>query len=213
VIATLAQFDHQPSLLLQRLAASILTNIFIEKVDFSEDKVVRFYAEHPELIEALNREIERIDLGIRGMSIDSSAAGPVARFEHEGLDRLMPLHLESHGTRQFIRIYPMLIQTLKIGGVAVIDELDLAIHPLVLPEILRWFYDPTRNQQNAQLWMSCQNASLLDDLIKEEVYFCEKDSRGRTRVYGLQDIQSVRRNDNYYQKYLGGVYGAVPQLG
>jgi uncharacterized protein len=182
VIATLAQFDHQPSLLLQRLAASILTNIFIEKVDFSEDKVVRFYAEHPELIEALNREIERIDLGIKGMSIDSSAAGPVARFEHEGLDRLMPLHLESHGTRQFLRIFPMLIQTLKVGGVAVIDELDLAIHPLVLPEILRWFYDPVRNQQNAQLWMSCHNASLLDDLIKEEVYFCEKDSRGRTRV-------------------------------
>jgi uncharacterized protein len=213
VIATLAQFDHQPSLLLQRLAASILSNIFIEKVDFSEDQVVRFYAEHPELIEALNREIERIDLGIRSMSIDSSAAGPVARFEHEGLERLMPLHLESHGTRQFIRIFPMLIQTLKVGGVAVIDELDLAIHPLVLPEILRWFYDPVRNQQNAQLWMSCQNASLLDDLIKEEVYFCEKDTRGRTRVYGLQDIQSVRRNDNYYQKYLGGVYGAVPQLG
>jgi uncharacterized protein len=66
---------------------------------------------------------------------------------------------------------------------------------------------------NGQLWMSCHNASLLDDLIKEEVYFCEKDSRARTRVYGLQDLQPVRRNDNYDQKYLGGVYGAVPQLG
>jgi hypothetical protein len=213
LVATLAQFDHQPSLLLQRLAASISTNIFIEKVDFAEDRVVRFYADHPELVEALNREIERIDLGIKGMSIETSTGGPVARFEHEGLDRLMPMQLESHGTRQFIRIFPILMQTLTIGGVAVIDELDLAIHPLVLPEILRWFYDPVRNPHNAQLWMSCHNASLLDDLIKEEVYFCEKDSRGRTRVYGLQDIQSVRRNDNYYQKYLGGVYGAVPQLG
>lgn len=213
LIATLAQFDHKPSLLLQRLAASIASNIFIEKVDFAEDSIVRFYAQHPELVEALNREIERIDLGIKGMSIDSASGGPVAKFEHEGLDRLMPMQLESHGTRQFIRIFPMLIQTLTVGGVAVIDELDLAIHPIVLPEILRWFYDPIRNPQNAQLWMSCHNASLLDDLTKEEVYFCEKDSRGRTRVYGLQDIQSVRRNDNYYQKYLGGVYGAVPQLG
>jgi uncharacterized protein len=213
LIATLAQFDHKPSLLLQRLAASIASNILIEKVDFAEDSIVRFYAQHPELVEALNREIERIDLGIKGMSIDSASGGPVAKFEHEGLDRLMPMQLESHGTRQFIRIFPMLIQTLTVGGVAVIDELDLAIHPIVLPEILRWFYDPIRNPQNAQLWMSCHNASLLDDLIKEEVYFCEKDSGGRTRVYGLQDIQSVRRNDNYYQKYLGGVYGAVPQLG
>jgi hypothetical protein len=213
LVATLAQFDHAPSLLLQRLAASIVTNILVEKVDFTEPNVVRFYADNPLMLEALNREIERIDLGIKAMSIDSTNGGPVARFEHEGLRNLMPLHLESHGTRQFIRIFPVLIQVLSTGGVAVIDELDLAIHPLVLPEILRWFHDPERNPHNAQLWMSCHNVSLLDELIKEEVYFCEKDSRGRTRLYGLQDIQAVRRNDNYYQKYLGGVYGAVPQLG
>lgn len=213
LIATLAQFDHKPSLLLQQIAKSVQSNILIEKFDYADDFVVRFYAENPEMIQALNREIERIDLGIKHMTIDAGNNGPVARFEHEGLDRLMPMQLESHGTRQFIRIFPVLMQTLANGGVAVMDELDMAIHPIVLPEILRWFYDPVRNPNNAQLWMSCHNAALLDELIKEEVYFCEKDSRGRTRVYGLQDIQSVRRSDNFYLKYLGGVYGAVPQLG
>ncbi len=84
---------------------------------------------------------------------------------------------------------------------------------MVLPEIIRWFHDTARNPRNAQLWMTCQNASLLEELVKEEVFFCEKDSRGRTTVYGLQDVQAVRRNDNYYRKYLGGVYGAVPHLG
>lgn len=213
LIATLAQFDHKPSLLLQTIARSVQSNILIEKIDYADDFIVRFYAQNPALIEALNREIERIDLGIKNMTIDLSNAGPVARFEHEGLDGPMPMQLESHGTRQFIRIFPVLMQTLANGGVAVMDELDMAIHPIVLPEILRWFYDPQRNPHNAQLWMSCHNPALLDELIKEEVYFCEKDSRGRTRVYGLQDIQSVRRTDNFYAKYLGGVYGAVPQLG
>jgi predicted ATPase len=213
VISTLAQFDHAPSLLLRRIAASVLTNIFIEKVELIEDNVVRFYAENPQMLEALNREIERIDLGIRGMSIDFGSSGPVARFDHEGLATPMPLIKESHGTRLFIRIFPLLMQTLQQGGVVVVDELDLAIHPVVLPEILRWFHDPERNPHGAQLWMSCHNASLLDDLVKEEIFFCEKDTKGRTRVYGLQDIQAVRRTDNYYQKYLGGVYGAVPQLG
>jgi uncharacterized protein len=213
LIATLAQFDHGPSLLLQKMAASIITNTFIEKVDLAESNVLRFYADNPQMVDALNRDIERIDLGIKAMSIESSSGGPVARFEHEGLASPMPIQLESHGTRQFIRIFPLLVQALTVGGVAIIDELDLAIHPAVLPEILRWFYDPKRNPHSAQLWMSCHNASLLDDLVKEEIYFCEKDFHGRTRVYGLQDIQSVRRNDNYYQKYMGGVYGAVPQLG
>jgi uncharacterized protein len=61
--------------------------------------------------------------------------------------------------------------------------------------------------------MRCHSVSLLEGLIKEEVLFCDKDSRGRTAVYGLRDIQAVRRGDNYYKKYLGGAYGAVPQIG
>jgi AAA15 family ATPase/GTPase len=48
----------------------------------------------------------------------------------------LPIQLESHGTRQFIRIFPMIAQALQIGGVAVIDELDQSIHPSILPEII-----------------------------------------------------------------------------
>lgn len=121
--------------------------------------------------------------------------------------------LESNGTRQFIRIFPLIFQALEVGSVAIIDETDLTIHPLVLLEIIRWFHDPERNPHNAQLWMTCHNASLLEDLIKEEVLFCDKDRSGRTTVYSLRDVQAVRRTDNYYCKYLGGVYGAVPHLG
>ena len=94
-----------------------------------------------------------------------------------------------------------------------LDELDAAIHPMILPEIVRWFHDPVRNPHNAQLWTTCHNVSLLEDLTKEEVFFCEKDPAGRTRVYGLRDIQDVRRTDNLYRKYLGGVFGAVPHIG
>lgn len=147
------------------------------------------------------------------MSIEQANDGPAARFDHVGLTTRIPMHLESHGTREFVKNFPLLTLTLSSGGVAVIDELDIAIHPMVLPEILRWFYDPKRNPQNAQLWMTCQNATLLDELVKEQIFFCEKDRIGRTKVYGLQEIQSVRRTENYYQKYLGGVYGAVPKVG
>lgn len=213
LISMLAQFDHVPSLHLRRIAGTIFTNIFIENHDFNEDAVVNFYARNPTVLEALNRDIEKIDLGIRTVRIEKGPTGPIAQFEHNGLSSTLPIQLESHGTRQIIKIFPLMAQALNTGGVAVVDELDLAVHPLVLPEIIRWFHDPHRNKLNAQLWMSCQNASLLEVLQKEEVLFCEKDSAGRTSVYGLQSIQDVRRSDNYYKKYLGGVYGAVPQLG
>jgi predicted ATPase len=152
-------------------------------------------------------------VGVEEMRIVQTASGPAALFKHQGLQVDMPWGLESHGTRSFIRIFPLILLALERGGIAIIDELDLSIHPLILPEIVRWFYDPSRNRLNAQLWMSCHSASLLDDLTKEEVVFCEKDTHGRSRMYSLMDVGSVRRSDDLYKKYLGGVYGAVPQIG
>lgn len=213
VISTLAQLKHPFATSIWDAANLVISNILIERADGLEEQMVRFYADNPALVEALNREIERIDLGIRAMRLEMGPSGPVALFAHEGHDGLMPLVLESHGTRTFLRLYPFLLRALETGGIAVMDELDNAIHPLVLPEILRWFYDPVRNPHDAQLWMTCHNASLLEDLAKEEVLFCTKAHDGRSEVYSLTDIQAVRRGDNYYRKYLGGSYGAVPQIG
>jgi hypothetical protein len=213
VISTLAQLGHPLSLLLRLMAGTIISNVFIEQLEINDDNGVRYYVENPNLLRALNHEIERIDLGVREMQIQAGANGPIALFQHQGLTTPLPVHLESHGTRMFVRMYPLLHEALRTGGIAVIDDLDLAIHPIVLPEIIRWFYDAERNPYHAQLWMTCQNVSLLAELAKEEIFFCEKDPKGRTTIYGLQDIQAVRRGDNYYRKYLGGVYGAVPHLG
>jgi len=213
VISTLAQLKHPFASRLWRAAASISSNILIEKVEINDQIAAQHYQQRPDILQLLNRDLERLDLGIRGMHLQPGPSGPVAWFEHEGLAGPLHMQFESYGTRQFVRIFPYVAQALLQGGVAVIDEIDLAIHPLVLPEIIRWFHDPKRNPFNAQLWMTCQNASLLEELTKEEVLFCEKNRRGRTTVYSLSDVQAVRRTDNYYRKYLGGVYGALPHLG
>ncbi len=213
VVSTLAQLEHPFAKALWNAASIVSSNILLQRQQLSDEATVRLYAANPKLLEVFNREIERIDLGIKSMHIQSELNGPTASFTHAGLAFPMPLLYESEGTRQFLHLYPILLNALETGGVAVIDELDAAIHPLLLPEILRWFYDHERNPHDAQLWMSCHNASLLEDLIKEEVFFCAKDPGGRTEVYGLKDIQAVRRTDNYYRKYLGGMFGAVPQIG
>jgi AAA15 family ATPase/GTPase len=213
LISTLAQFDHKHSLRLSEAANSVVRNILVDRLDVADADIVLHYASDNRLVEALNRDIQRVDLGIRRMHIHQSPTGPIALFDHEGLQQPMPWGLESHGTRNFVKYFPLLNLALTNGGVAVVDEIDISIHPLVLPEIVRWFHDPKRNPNRAQLWMSCHAASLLEELQKEEVFFCEKDSRGRTSIYGLQDIQNVRRADNRYRKYLSGVYGAVPRLG
>jgi len=91
--------------------------------------------------------------------------------------------------------------------------MDAAIHPVVLPELVRWFYDKQRrNKFDAQLWLSCHSTSLLDDLNKEEIVVCEKNRQGRTHLHSLMEVK-VRRDENHYRKYLSGAYGGVPHIG
>jgi uncharacterized protein len=213
VICTLAQLGHPGATVLWRAAAGVAYNILIQKAELTDEQIAKNYKANPTLVDRLNRDLERIGLGVRAMQLQEGSNGPAAWFEHNGLSGPVPAALESNGTRQFIRIFPLIFQALELGSVAIIDELDLTIHPLMLAEIIRWFHDPERNSHNAQLWMTCHNASLLENLIKEEILFCEKDRVGRTTIYGLRDVQAVRRIDNYYRKYLGGVYGAIPHLG
>lgn len=213
VISTLAQIKHEISTHLWTAALHVYSNILIEKAEIDETMMAKMYLREPEMLNALNMHIERIDLGISAVDIATGPNGPYFSISHTGLDQPLSMLFESHGTRQFIKIFPMLFATLASGGIALIDELDHAVHPLVMPEILRWFRDPTMNSRSAQLWLTSQNASLLEELIKEEIFFCEKDDSGCTSVFGLRDVMSVRRNDNFYRKYLSGAYGAIPRLG
>ena len=213
VISTLAQLNHGWSGELVNLARSLRSNILIVKHDPPDQLVLQEYVEQPELAERLNREISRVDVGVHAFEVSGSPEGPNVMLRHEGLSRPMPFHVESHGTQQFIRHFPYLDYVLTGGGVAVIDELDLSMHPVMMSEILRWFRDPQRNPHNAQLWMSCQSPALLEELQKDEIAFCEKDAKGRTAIFALNDVKAVRRNDNFYRKYMGGHYGALPLIG
>lgn len=213
LISSFAMFQHPTAALFVEHLSSVITSL--GTVSAANDQaVVNYLASNSNVLEALNADLRRIDVGVQGMRIEHGPSGPFPMFKHEGLDLEMPWSLESSGTQAFIRIFPLLSVALARGGIAIIDEFDLMIHPLVLPEILSWFHAPdTRNPHNAQLWITCHSASLLDDLAKEEIVFAEKDSEGRTSIYSLMDIKAVRRSDNLYGKYLSGAYGAVPHIG
>jgi AAA15 family ATPase/GTPase len=213
ILATLALFEHEPAQVLVAAARTIVSNILMDKTDLSDNTIVQILSQNPASVEELNRSLQRIDVGIQEMKIIPTINGPTPMFKHEGLLWEMPLSLESHGTRSFIRMFPWLTASLSAGGIAIIDELDISIHPLVLPEIVRWYYDLTRNPKDAQLWMTLHSASLLDDLVKEEIVLCEKDRQGRTKIYSLMDMKAIRRSDSLYRKYLGGMFGAVPRIG
>lgn len=212
VLSSFAKFQHPTAKLFVEVAR--MAAFQIEPVHSVADKdLIEYLKVQPYMLARLNEELRRIDVGVEGLRFQESPNGPFLQFKHSGLHVEMPWLLESHGTRAFIKMFPFLVHSLDTGGVVAIDEMDAAIHPVVLPELVRWFYDKeNRNKYDAQLWLTCHSASLLDDLHKEEIVVCEKDRQGRTRVYSLMDVK-VRRDENHYRKYLSGAYGGVPLLG
>lgn len=212
LIPILASFEHEPSQVLLNTAKNgISTNIFLDKFELDDKTVAKILADDPRILKALNTEIQKIDTGVQNISIQPGIDGPVLLFDHEELHHKMIWFWESTGTRAFIRIFPSLYEPILNEGLAVIDELDSAIHPAILSEILNWYYNAPH--ENAQLWLTCQNPSVLDELTKEEIVFCEKNTDGSSEIYSLADVAAVRRNDNFYKKYLSGNYGAIPHIG
>lgn len=212
VLSSFGLFQHPTAMLFLEAAQKVIFQIGPTQT-VQDQPIINFLGQAPHVLEKLNKELGRIDVGVEAMRLQETQNGLVPMFKHSGLHVEMPWILESHGTQSFIKMFPLLTIALEQGGVCVIDEFDAAIHPLVLPELIRWFYDrEDRNKLDAQLWFTCHSVSLLDDLTKEEIVICEKDRKGRTRAHSLMDVK-VRRDENLYRKYLSGAYGGVPQIG
>jgi uncharacterized protein len=124
----------------------------------------------------------------------------------------LALNLESSGTKNLFVLLNKLLPVLEKGSLAVIDELEADLHPHMIPVILRLFAQKNTNSKNAQLLFTCHSIEVLKLLEKEQVVLVEKNKEGRSSLFRLDDIKSIRRNENLYAKYNAGAYGAIPNL-
>lgn len=215
VISTLAQFNHTFATQIRESLGYVSSNVdfVFGKAELPVPTASKYYREVQAALDGLNREIENFDLGIKNVEIVRHDDGLEPEFHHHEFEIPMRLVFESQGTQRIYTTYPYIYAALSAGSIAILDEIDADIHPLALAEIIRRFHDPKTNKHNAQLIISCHNATLLHELVKEEIFFTEKDQIGRTKLYGLSDVAGVRRDENIYAKYLAGAYGAIPRLG
>jgi len=95
---------------------------------------------------------------------------------------------------------------------AVIDEFENDLHPLMLEPILDLFANPETNPLAAQLIFSTHAIEVLNLVEKSQVMLVEKDEDCLSQAYRLDSIEGIRNDDNFYAKYMAGAYGAVPNL-
>ena len=214
VISTLAQFNHSVSVDICRNLSFVYTNmedVFDNRVS-AEPSAANSYFHSEELRKGFLEFSWRFDIGIEKVEISISNRGMEPLFLHRGVHKPISRAAESHGTNMVYNLFQTLFYAVQRGGVAVIDELDNAIHSLLVPEVVDLFVDPDRNPHRAQLIAVCHNPSILQCLEKEEIYFTEKSLEGATSIYGLKDIRGVRRESNIYSNYLAGTFGGVPKI-
>lgn len=124
----------------------------------------------------------------------------------------LPFFMESSGTQAAFILLSRLLPVLEHGGLAVIDELENDLHPLMLEPILSLFADPKTNPKNAQLIFSTHSVEVLNLVEKSQVMLVEKNENCVSEAYRLDSIEGVRNDDNFHAKYLAGAYGAIPRI-
>lgn len=163
------------------------------------------------------------DLGLDGISIEE---GETHTKSGESEKILLPfgihkvnekkyslaLSFESSGTKNMFVLLHFLLPVIAQGGIAVIDELEIDLHPHALPKIIELFSNPTINPKNSQLLFTSHSLEILNHLEKEQISLVEKQKDCKSELYRLDELKGIRREDNFYAKYMAGAYGAVPNI-
>lgn len=119
---------------------------------------------------------------------------------------------ESDGTKRAACLLGIILSVLKRGGVLIVDELGISLHPLLLVEIVRLFKDRRYNKTGAQLIFTTHGTDILDqELLRiSEVGIVSKTVKMGTKLARISDFDGVRNVTNFRKQYLEGRFSGLP---
>lgn len=180
-----------------------------------------FFQNNPKMKGLAEKILQRFDLGLSKFSIQEAKTAdgktvyvPMAYHKHADNDQeaVLVMSEESGGTRNLFILLRDILTALDTGEIVIFDELDNNLHPLMVPELINLFKSKNYNPKNAQLFFSTHNVQILNELDKTQIVLVEKNEQNVSDAWKLSEIEGVRPDDNYYAKYLAGVYGGIPKF-
>lgn len=225
LISWAAQFDVP--LALSMAAPNVTTNVYVFGRLPMGSSEVQFAAQHfstrPDQRIWMEHLLASWDLGLTGVELreflSNNPQQPGEKFwvpfgKHKSGDTEfeLPFALESSGTQSAFVLLSRLLETLELGGLAVIDEFENDLHPLMLEPILDLFANPATNPHQAQLIFTCHAIEVLNTLLKSQVMLVQKNADCESSAIRMDAVEGIRSDDNYYAKYMAGAYGAVPDF-
>jgi len=129
----------------------------------------------------------------------------------------IPFEAESLGTIRMFSFLGPWFDTLRNGGILIIDDFGMSLHTKLSIEFLKLFSEVANTEDCAQLIITTHDTNILrkDLLRRDQIWFTEKNEQGVSDLYSLVEYKinqttSVRNDASFSKDYLLGKYGAVP---
>ncbi|MFA5830024.1 MAG: ATP-binding protein [Candidatus Gracilibacteria bacterium] len=184
--------------------------------DFRE--ALSFFSDNEPLKKEAEKLLARYDIGLEAFNITKEKKEGRTRVDARAVHSFsghkyeLPIEYESSGTRQLFILLSTILQVLSNGGIAVLDEFDVNLHPDMVSALFDLFVSPATNPHNAQIIFSTHSHRILSELDKYQIILTEKNENGSSEAWRLDEMSGVRADDNYYTKYIAGAYGAIPKI-
>lgn len=224
VISTARQYEMKELEPVNRFFRGIVSNVGYDGVrerSFLDlNSVSRMFAKNPTVLIFARDFIRECDIGIADIEIvetvmpdEKKRYSPVFLHLVDGKHVPVPAITESSGTKQLFRNLFAYKAVLDGGGVLILDEFDIYLHPHILPKLVDLFMDPAKNPKDAQLLFTTHNLEIIDICGRYRTYLVNKDDN-ISFAFRLDEVPGdLLRNDrSLIGPYREGRIGGVPRL-
>jgi AAA15 family ATPase/GTPase len=225
VVSTARQYEVKGLEPVIKFFSNIVSNVGYEghreRTFLHIDSVSKMCYKNPEALNFAVDFIRTCDIGISNIKIEEQdIPGEEAKrytpyFFHIVDNVEIPIRpsTESNGTKQLFRSLFAYQLVLATGGVLVLDEFDVYLHPHILPKLVAFFAEPEKNPKGAQLLFTTHSLEIIDYSGRYRTYLVNKDENV-SFAFRLDEIPGdILRNDrSIIPAYREGRIRGVPRL-
>ncbi|WP_167849802.1 AAA family ATPase [Companilactobacillus suantsaicola] len=119
----------------------------------------------------------------------------------------LPFRLESHGTKELLKLFPLFLNAVN-GKTVVIDEIDQGIHDLLVDTLV----DNLKDDIEGQLIFTTHDTEVMKELDVSALYVIQIDINGNKKVETLSknNKRNIAAHNNIQKKYLEGYFAGIP---
>ncbi len=223
LISTAKQYGSKSIDIIYNLFSKIIGNVhaygLLDKA-LDYEIVSKAYHQDKKLFDFLKEILIKIDTGISDIEIvereDSETKEktyyPIFHYTIDKKIKYLTYYDQSSGTKTLFLQLSLYKRVLDRAGILILDELDINLHPDLIPILLNLFESKKINTKNAQLIFTTHNNEIMDRLKKSRIVLVNKEDN-QSYLYKLDETGEILRNDRSISKvYNTGRLGGKPKI-